>query len=205
MATSNYRNSLKSLRDDEPKPMTSGKDIQRTWDLVQSFPVVSEESFRHALNKQFTKSKLWAAMPNGARNEGNLIISLATMPRAAASAIPLEDFPQTAADGEFFWEQSEDYVPGTWNHDHKILQFASGERGATTYSFGSCGSIFNREFYNAEHTGENSAKAPVSLSRRMELICDGANGFLEAYSSKNGSVVRQVPQAYASHPFVSSF
>ncbi|KAG9102312.1 hypothetical protein FS749_007195 [Ceratobasidium sp. UAMH 11750] len=105
-----------------------------------------------------------------------------------------------AADGKFFWEKSEGYVPGVWSEDHKILQFASGEKGAATYSF-KCGSIFTREFYNAEHTGENSGKAPVSLSRRMELIRNGVNKFLEAYNSKNGMAVHQVPQAYASHQF----
>ncbi|KAG9083121.1 hypothetical protein FRC06_004692 [Ceratobasidium sp. 370] len=108
---------------------------------------------------------------------------------------------QGTADGKFFWERSEDYVPGVWNDDHKILQFASGEKGAITYSFGSCGSIFTREFYNAEHTGEGSAKAPVSLSKRMSLIRDGMNTFIAAYNSKNSLAIRQIPQAYASHPF----
>jgi hypothetical protein len=257
MATSDYQSAVESPQDDELKPMTSERDIQRMHGLIRSFLMVSKGSFRHALNKQFTKSKLtneltelrrlssprfyylgghaeWReeqgdfdyifghdAKTGNVSNPARRLSSkeLSELLIDPASPIPIQmilitDFCssfnflrlpwtlQRAADGKFFWEQSSGYVPGTWNDDHKILQFASGERGAATYSFESCGSIFNREFYNAEHTGENSG---VSLSRRMELIYGGINRFLEEYNLKKdlkkGSAIRQVPQVYASHQF----
>ncbi|KAG8679590.1 hypothetical protein FRC08_016881, partial [Ceratobasidium sp. 394] len=46
-------------------------------------------------------------------------------------------------DGTYLWEKSEHYVPGARANGHRILQFASGEKGAATYSF-KHGSIFTR-------------------------------------------------------------
>ncbi|KAG8679516.1 hypothetical protein FRC08_016936, partial [Ceratobasidium sp. 394] len=46
-------------------------------------------------------------------------------------------------DGKYLWEKSEHYVPGARANGHRILQFASGEKGAVTYSF-KRGSIFTR-------------------------------------------------------------
>ncbi|KAG9079105.1 hypothetical protein FRC06_007951, partial [Ceratobasidium sp. 370] len=175
MGTSDYRNSAASSQDDGLKPMKSREDIERVSDLIQSFPIVPKESFRCALNKQFTKSNLvnhltelrqlfgprfyylgghadWcgerrefdylfghnakngnvnhAAQRISATELGALLVDL-TSP-IPVQMILITDFCnsfnflrlpwilQRAADGKFFWEKSEDYVPGAWNDDHKI-------------------------------------------------------------------------------------
>ncbi|QRV85052.1 hypothetical protein RhiJN_13068 [Ceratobasidium sp. AG-Ba] len=51
--------------------------------------------------------------------------------------------------------KNEESISGTWNEENKILaHFAAGSKGASTYTFDSAGSLFLREFCNAEHVGE---------------------------------------------------
>ncbi|KAG9102313.1 hypothetical protein FS749_007196 [Ceratobasidium sp. UAMH 11750] len=58
MGTSDYQFSARSPQGDELEPMNSKEDIARIVDLIRSFPVIPKDSFRHALNEQFTKSNL---------------------------------------------------------------------------------------------------------------------------------------------------
>ncbi|KAG9124919.1 hypothetical protein FRC07_009730 [Ceratobasidium sp. 392] len=73
------------------------------------------------------------------------------------------------SNGSYFWEESQEFVSCTRKPEHIILHFTGGDKGCTTNSFVNIGSLFAREFYNAE--GE-AAKAdrPLSLSERMEKM-----------------------------------
>ncbi|QRV99142.1 hypothetical protein RhiJN_27161 [Ceratobasidium sp. AG-Ba] len=100
--------------------------------------------------------------------------------------------------GEYFWEKSEESTSGTWNEENKILHFAAGSKGASTYTFDSAGSLFLREFCNAEHVGG----VGKSLSNRMSTIQRGILEYCHAHHSDAPGVrVHQHPQLYASHPF----